>query len=196
MLFFEAGWRPKRRRSGYAVQMALVRNNDGSRGGIVRSRLIIGLMVLILLLVLGMAWQANRSVEAHNETAIGVLRDYARLAADEYARRAMGAVGYYGYYALMNDLRTVAAQDPEMLTQRAEHGDSTVERSPLYIFSVSVGDRQLSTSSPHELSQAVREHLLLDRSLLVGGPMPEMGFVIEHAKVNGIGGRLSMNTRP
>ncbi len=67
--------------------MATVRNNNGLHGGIVRSRLIIGLMALILLLVLGMAWQANRSVQAHNETAIGVLRDYARLAADEYARR-------------------------------------------------------------------------------------------------------------
>ena len=60
--------------------MGVLRNNNGLRGGAARSRLIIGLMALILALVLGMAWQANRSVQAHNATAIGVLQDYGRLA--------------------------------------------------------------------------------------------------------------------
>ncbi len=164
--------------------MAVIRDNDGLGGGIVRSRLIIGLMVMILLLVLGMAWQANRSVQAHNETAIGVLQDYARLAADEYARRAMGAVGYYGYYALMNDLRTTAAQDPQALTAQVEPRNLSVEPLSLYVFSVDLADRRLSTSSPDELSVAVREHLLQDRSTLVNAPMPDMGFVIEHVAID------------
>ena len=185
MLFFSAGGRSKYRCSGYAVQMAVIRNKDGLHGGIFRSRLIIGLMALILLLVLGMAWQANRSVQAHNETAIGVLKDYARLAADEFARRAMGAVGYYGYYAVMNDLRAIAAQDPEGLTAQVDQGDSSVEPLSLYVFSVRVAEGRLSTSSPHEPRAAVREHLLLDRSLLVNDPMPEMGFVVEHAAIDG-----------
>ncbi len=51
------------------------RNSGGMHAGAVRSRLIIGLVALILALVLGMAWQANRSVQAHNATAIGVLQD-------------------------------------------------------------------------------------------------------------------------
>jgi len=66
------------RSSGYAVWMSAIRNITGSTGVFTRSRLIIGLLVLILVLVLGMAWQANRSVQAHNDTAIGVLQDYAR----------------------------------------------------------------------------------------------------------------------
>ncbi len=165
--------------------MATFRNNNGLHGGIVRSRLIIGLMALILLLVLGMAWQANRSVQAHNETAIGVLRDYARLAADEYARRAMGAVGYYGYYALMNDLRTTATQDLEGLTDQVDRDDPTIEPLSLYVFRVSLADGQLSTSSLHELSAAVREHLLIDRSTLMKEPLSDMGFVVEHAEIDG-----------
>ena len=185
MLLFPTGWRPKRGSSGYAVQMAVFRSNEGLNGGIVRSRLIIGLMALILLLVLGMAWQANRSIQAHSETAIGVLQDYARLAADEYARRAMGAVGYYGYYALMNDLRTTAAQDPEELTTLVDQGDSSVEPLSLYVFSVTLANSALSTSSSHELNAAVREHLLLERGLLVEDPLPEMGFVVEHAEIDG-----------
>ncbi len=164
--------------------MAAIRDNGSLSGGIARSRLIVGLMVLILLLVLGMAWQANRSVEAHNETAIGVLRDYARLAADEYARRAMGAVGYYGYYALMNDLRTTATQDPAALTTGVGQGDPSAAPLSLYVFRVGLADRQLSTSSPDEPGAAVREHLLQDRSTLVNAPMPDMGFVIEHAAID------------
>ena len=165
--------------------MAAIRNNDSLSGGIVRPRLIIGLMTLILLLVLGMAWQANRSVQAHNDTAVGVLRDYARLAADEYARRAMGAVGYYGYYALMNDLRTTAAQNPERLTAQVDRDDPSIQPLSLYVFHIRQAGRQLATSSSRELATAVREHLLTDRSVLLSAPMPDMGFVIEHAEIDG-----------
>ncbi len=143
------------------------RKSDGLHAGAVRSRLIIGLMALILALVLGMAWQANRSVQAHNATAIGVLQDYGRLAADEYARRAMGAVGYYGYYAIMNDLRATAAQDPAGLTTQANTSDPSLDSPALYVLSVSLPDGLLLTSLTDEPRAAVREYLLQDRTSLM-----------------------------
>ena len=89
-----------------------------------RSRLIIGLTALIVALVLAMAWQANRSIPSHNQTAVAVLQDYARLAADEFGRRAMAATGYYGYYSVMNELRAAAknGEDPVVLPM-AQGGD-------------------------------------------------------------------------
>ena len=165
--------------------MGVLRNNDGLRGGAVRARLIIGLMALILALVLGMAWQANRSVQAHNATAIGVLQDYGRLAADEYARRAMGAVGYYGYYAIMNDLRATAAQHPADLTSQANTSDPSLESPALYVLSVSLPDGRLLTSLTDGPRAAVREYLLQDRTLLMQQPLSDMGFVIEHAELDG-----------
>jgi len=161
------------------------RKSDGLYTGAVRSRLIIGLMALILALVLGMAWQANRSVQAHNATAIGVLQDYGRLAADEYARRAMGAVGYYGYYAIMNDLRATAAQHPADLTSQANTSDPSLESPALYVLSVSLPDGRLLTSLTDGPRAAVREYLLQDRTLLMQQPLSDMGFVIEHAELDG-----------
>jgi len=161
------------------------RNSDGLHAGAVRPRLIIGLVALILALVLGMAWQANRSVQAHNATAIGVLQDYGRLAADEYSRRSMGAVGYYGYYAIMNDLRATAAQDPAGLTTQAHASDPSPESPALYVLSVNLPDGRLLTSLTGEPRAAVREYLLRDRTLLMQQPLSDMGLVIEHAELDG-----------
>jgi hypothetical protein len=75
-----------------------------------RSRLIIGLIVLSLLLVLGLAWQAQKAMTTHLKTATNVLRDYGTLVADEYVRRAMGDIGYYGYYTYITLLREQASR--------------------------------------------------------------------------------------
>ena len=74
-----------------------------------RSRLIIGLIVVSLILVLGLAWQAQQATTTHLKTATNVLREYATLVAEEYVRRVMGDVGYYGYYTYINLLRQEAA---------------------------------------------------------------------------------------
>ena len=160
--------------------MAAIRNITGSAGVFTRSRLIIGLLVLILVLVLGMAWQANRSVQAHNDTAIGVLQDYARLAADEYARRAMGAVGYYGYYAAINDLRATAASDPDAITTPSGQTDTPDQGPALYVFSVDLANDRLSISASEELPPPVRAYLIRELGSLATGPLPESGHAIEH----------------
>ncbi len=81
--------------------------------GTSRSRLIIGLLILTLFLVLGLAWQASRTMQTNSATVTRVLKDYARLVAEEYSRRAMGEVGYYGYYAYINVLRQRALEDSD-----------------------------------------------------------------------------------
>jgi len=163
----------------------ILRNNDGLRGGALRSRLFIGLMVLIMALVLGMAWQANRSVQAHNATAISVLQDYARLAADEYSRRAMGAVGYYGYYGVMNKLRTAVTQDPEEFFSELGQDDSSAEPPSLYVFAVTTEDSRLVVSSADQPPAAVQKHLFQDLGGIMKEPLPDTGFVINHVQIDG-----------
>ena len=69
------------------------------------------LLLVVLVLVGGIAWQAQRSIDAQTETATAVLVDYAELAADEFARQAMAAVGYRGYYLTVNNLRSGGADN-------------------------------------------------------------------------------------
>jgi len=90
--------------SGYPYSMNA--GKDNFSGNVVsRSRMIIGLLILILLLVLGLVWQASETMRSNRDTATQVLQDYARLVCDEFARRAMGEIGYYGYYAHINSIR-------------------------------------------------------------------------------------------
>lgn len=51
-----------------------------------------------LALVAALAWQAWRAERSHRATAVGVLRDYAALAAGEMVRRATGEIGFAGLY--------------------------------------------------------------------------------------------------
>ena len=136
--------------------MAATRKNAANVDNRTRSRLIIGLMVLILALVLVLAWQAQRATRAHSETAMAVLQDYANLAADEYARQAMAAVGYYGYYGVMNNLRAIAMQNPDnLIDDRAQENAAPA----LYIFSIRLPDHDLALRPQVELAEAVRAFL-------------------------------------
>lgn len=73
------------------------------------------LLAVVVALIAGIAWQAQRSISAQAETATAVLADYAELAADEFARRAMAAIGYEGYYQTVNALR--AGEAPQNADQ-------------------------------------------------------------------------------
>ena len=60
-------------------------------------------MLLTSLLLIGvLGWQAWTLQKSNAATAQSVLRDYAMLAADEYARRSFAAIGYRGYYKLVS----------------------------------------------------------------------------------------------
>ncbi|MEM7282554.1 MAG: hypothetical protein AAF438_13100, partial [Pseudomonadota bacterium] len=88
-----------------------------------RYRWLIGLVVLALVLIIVLAWQAHSAATSHLRAAENVIKDYAGLAADEFIRRSLNEVGYYGYFVLadwlksqnapLQELRASAAQDPK-----------------------------------------------------------------------------------
>ncbi len=77
-----------------------------------RSTPIVALLIVSVLLVAGLAWQAQRIAVIHLNTATTVLREYAMLVADEYARRATVEVGYRSYFLTLERLRGVDAGVP------------------------------------------------------------------------------------
>lgn len=70
-----------------------------------RTRFIIGLLMATLILAGVLGLQAAAGVRYHRATAEGVLRDYARAAAEEYANRAARELEYYGFYPTFRVLR-------------------------------------------------------------------------------------------
>ena len=149
----------------------------GTKPGGWRAILILGLFVLVLLLVLGLAWQARQSDVAHNRTAAGILEDYARLAADEFSRRAMATVGYYGYYEFVNGLRASRGNDASQLVNQ----DSVAA----YVFRAGITNEELHLIPDRDLDNTVREHVLGVLAGLGEQPLPESGFVINHTVIDG-----------
>lgn len=138
-----------------------------------RSWAIIALLVFIVLLVLGMALQAQRSADAHNQTAVGVLHDYAQLAADEFARRAMAATGYYGYYTAINELRD------------AEGDQLTVGGPARYVFRHNFETGGLAVASGESLAPELYSAIGERVQHYANSPLPQAGFVIDHTLVGG-----------
>ncbi len=75
-----------------------------------------------------LAWQALAAAREQRATAEKVLRDYAMLAADEFARRSANEVGFNGFYPLVTALR----QSPGPLLAPGDlsrSADETVRRA-------------------------------------------------------------------
>ncbi len=154
-----------------------------------RSRLIIGLIVLSLLLVLGLAWQAQKAMTTHLKTATNVLRDYGTLVADEYVRRAMGDIGYYGYYTYITLLREQASRasgfpfeigEPAMDSPAARAG-----RLVEYVFFYDAENEEMNFAGEAKSSSA--SHLTSLAEEFLRGPLPDAGFAIKHVIINGAG---------
>lgn len=167
---------------------------DAGRGNdpgtvVSRSRMIIGLLILILLLVLGLVWQASVTMRSNRDTATQVLQDYAGLVCDEFARRAMGAIGYYGYYAHINSLRQrfVAGADILAEARGSESEDSDTPGSKLaeYRFLVDPETTEVWFSRPPEMAASIEVHLLRKAREIIGEPAPESGFFIDHTIIEG-----------
>jgi len=163
---------------------------DKFSGNVVsRSRMIIGLLILILLLVLGLVWQASETMRSNRDTATQVLQDYARLVCDEFARRAMGEIGYYGYYAHINSIRQRFVAGADILAEApvSESDDSDTPGGNLaqYRFLVDPETAEVRFSSPPEIAAAIEVHLLQKSRDILAKPAPESGFVIDHAIIEG-----------
>lgn len=157
---------------------------SASEPGSSRSRLIVGLLVLVLVLVVWLAWQAAQTMQSNRETANLVLRDYARLVADEYARRTMGEVGFYGYYSGINALRPLSGDDEGFLgLQLWRNGDNDDARwGQLVEFLLLVDtDKDLVRVSGGQNPDAdIDQYLRKRATVLAGMPATEPGLVIDH----------------
>ena len=154
-----------------------------------RPRLIIGLIVLSLMLVLGLAWQAHQATTTHLKTATNVLREYATLVADEYVRRAMADVGYYGYYTYVNLLRQQASRAAglpfELIEPAADSPAARAARLARFGFFYDANADKLNFVGENEPDAAVASHLVSFTREFLGGPLPDAGFSINHAVIDG-----------
>jgi len=160
------------------------------RAGIIasRPRLNVGLLILSLLLVLGLAWQAQIATRSNMATATRVLRDYASLVADEFARRAMSSVGYYGYYAAINGMRSSAraSEFPD-----AKPAATTKDNRPSALALAAYWFRFDADSASLRFADGVNPARETQRFLMqlaegrAQTALPESGFWIEHATIAG-----------
>jgi signal transduction histidine kinase len=97
------------------------------RGETSRSGLIVALLLSSIVLAGVLTWQAQLSMLSQRAEAEKVLRDYAMLAADEFARRSVNELGFNGFYAIVTALRQAAGQGrlPTPAELRTD-GDETV----------------------------------------------------------------------
>lgn len=154
--------------------------------GVSRSRLITGLLFLILLLVLGLVWQAAQTMRSNRDTATRVLQDYARLVVDEFARRAMGEIGYYGYYAHITAISQRYLAGDDILA--AAHQDGAGQpASPLahyrFLVDPSVEDVRFSPSIGQ--STGVERYLARHAAKILRQPAAEAGFTVDHPVIDG-----------
>ena len=64
-----------------------------------RSTGIVVLLVAAIGLVAVLALQAHSANSYHRQAAESVLKDYARVVAEEFIRRTSAEIGYHGYYS-------------------------------------------------------------------------------------------------
>lgn len=86
--------------------------------GRLRSALIAALLVAAIAMVGLLAAQAAYAYRVHREVAEGVLRDWSRVAGDEFLRRASTEIGYRGFYATVTALEQ-RIDDPARLPEPA-----------------------------------------------------------------------------
>ena len=164
--------------------------NSGGRGEREGSRsgLVVGLLLLSLVMTGVFAWQAQTSTVYHRVAAEKVLRDYAMLTADEFARRAVNELGFYGFYPLVTAIRQEAAKG--RLLSPADlrtSGDENIRPAGDLVRSTFRYDRAskcLETLGP-EPSASEREWISARLAPGTSGAPPERRYLTAHAMVGG-----------
>ncbi len=164
--------------SGYPVDM---------KAGLSHARLLIGALLLLVAILIGTAWQASRSVAEHRATAVAVLEDYAELAVDEFTRRAIVQVGYYGFYPVMTRLKAMAEADVGAMVDLAE-GYTKAAVPPaekFFVFDIEKYEFVAMTSSltGRFNTPQIRDFVRYSLLPLTQSGLPESGFVTTHAKI-------------
>jgi signal transduction histidine kinase len=158
-----------------------MRNKQRNRylvAGVSRSRIVIALLVFIALLVLSLVGRALQNAHNNRMTATVVLQDYARLVADEYVRRAMGEVGYYGYFAYVNALRQQIVEGKGIQEEPADVAADETGSLARYRFVIDLNDPYGDWSLP--VDERTRNYLWSSANSILATPQPESGLTIDH----------------
>lgn len=84
-------------------------NLKGRGAAASRSGLLVGLLLSSVGLAGVLTWEAQRGMREQQAMGERVLRDYAMLAADEFARRSLSELGFHGFYQAIGAVRRAAA---------------------------------------------------------------------------------------
>ena len=154
------------------------------------SALIVGLLLVSLALASSLAWQALDAAASHRAAAEAVLRDYARLAADEFVRRGASDVGYRAYYRLLDGL-TKAGGEAGALPRREAliAADSRIEPAlslAAYLFRLDPASGRLETTAGPPPAPAVAAWLrALDAVPDVDPDGRRRSMAARHAEIEG-----------
>ena len=156
---------------------------EGSRSG-----LVVGLLLLSLAMTGVLAWQAQVSTAYHRVAAEKVLRDYALLTADEFARRTVNEIGFYGFYPLVTAIRQEAAKGRLLSPSEIQaSGDENVRPAGDLVrstFRYETASKCLETLGP-EPSSSEREWIAARLGPGAAAAPPERRYLTAHGVVGG-----------
>ena len=162
--------------------------NPGRETESFRSGAVVGLLLLSLVMTGLLAWQAQVSTVYHRVAAEKVLRDYAALSADEFARRTVNEIGFYGFYPLVTAIRQEAAKGRLLSPSDIQaSGDENVRPAGDLVrstFRYETGSKCLETLGP-EPSSSEREWIAARLAPGAAAAPPERRYLTAHAVVGG-----------
>jgi hypothetical protein len=134
-----------------------------------RPVLIVVLLSLSVAAAVVLALQVHLAVAGHREATVGMLRDDASLAAEEYIRRACAQVGYQGIY-----------QDMARLTNGSSPGETRIAGARLEIQGAAL--RLGGEAIQGERKKWMAQHLA---AAVAAGEAAERAFTVLHTVLDG-----------
>lgn len=135
-----------------------------------------------------LAWQAQTSTVYHRVAAEKVLRDYAMLTADEFARRTVNELGFYGFYPLVTAIRQEAAKGRLLSpTDLKTSGDENIRPAGDLVrstFRYERASKRLETLGP-EPTASERDWIAARLAPGAAAAPPERRYLTAHALVGG-----------
>jgi signal transduction histidine kinase len=101
----------------------------------------------------------------------------------------MGDIGYYGYYTYVNLLRqqvsTAAGVPFELIEPAPDSPTARASRLAQYVFFYDADADTLNIADEQEADGAIASHLTSFAREFLNGPVPDTGFSISHAVIDG-----------
>jgi signal transduction histidine kinase len=135
-----------------------------------------------------LTWQAQSSLRDQRAVAEKVLRDYAMLAADQFARRAVSELGYAGFFRVVAALKWAAGQGVLAAPGALAHDRAADTRAASDLvratFRYDPGTRRLETLGA-ELDGATRAWIVERLAAAAATPAPDVPYQTAHGVIAG-----------